>query len=173
MSFCSFLWSKALQQLSTLTSLTMWAFMISFEAERCCSGSWRCSRWTSIPLLERRQSPSHLQVAKSPPTKSPSLLQVIKAASTTILKAFWLDNFFHTPESAIVYCQQVGTHLLQLTTQVVLAAVLIFFRIFPHICSCVGFNTSTSEIWTSAANMVSQHLFFSIKRTSSRRQTPS
>ena len=36
---CSFLWSKALQQLSTLTSLTMWAFMISFEAERCCSGS--------------------------------------------------------------------------------------------------------------------------------------
>ena len=121
-SFYDFLWSRALLQ-----------------------------RLLALQPLDEHSSLGKEAVAKSPPTKSPSLLQVINAASNRALhhnfeSKCWLKNFFHTPESAIVFCQQVGTHPLQLTTQVVLAAVLTFFRIVSSLLQLRRIN-STIEIW--------------------------
>ena len=144
MSFCSFLWSKALQQVSTLTSLTtcelLW-FPLKQSAAAAALGAAAAGRAFLSWKGGSRQVSS----------KSPSLLQVINAASNRALhhnfeSKCWLKNFFHTPESAIVNCQQVGTHPLQLTTQVFLAAVLTFFRIVSSLLQLRRI-TSTSEIW--------------------------
>ena len=134
------------------TSLKIWAFVVFYEAKRCSSyilwPHWQCELlW--FPLKQSaaaaalsaaaagraflswkggsRQVSSN-QVAKSPPSHQ-SGVQVYAPPKFWKQVLSWLKNFFHTPKSAIVYCQQVGTHPLQLTTQVFLAAVLIFFRI--------------------------------------------
>ena len=177
------------------TSLKIWAFVVFYEAKRCSSyllrPHWQLvsfydflwsrallQRLLALQQLDEHSSLGKEAVAKSPPTKSPSLLQVINAASNSALhhnfeSKCWLKNFSHTPESASVYCQQVGTHPLQLTTQVFLAAVLTFFRIVSSLLQLRRIN-STIEIWIMRCKYdLSTPFFQHIKRTSSRRQTPS
>ena len=110
------------------TSLKIWAFVVFYEAKRCSSyllwPHWQLvsfydflwsrallQRLLALQPLDEHSSLGKEAVAKSPPTKSPSsLLQVINAASNRALhhnfeSKCWLKNFFHTPESAIVFCQ--------------------------------------------------------------------
>ena len=148
------------------TSLKIWAFVVFYEAKRCSSyllwPHWQCELlW--FPLKQSAAAAALGAAAagqaflswkggsRQVSSKSPSLLQVINAASNRALhhnfeSKCWLKNFFHTPESAIVNCQQVGTHPLQLTTQVFLAAVLTFFRIVSSLLQLRRIN-STIEIW--------------------------
>ena len=136
----------------------LWASMISFEAERCCSGSWRCSCWTSIPLLERRQSLSLLQVAKSPSSHQRG---VQLRAPPQFWKQVLTQEFFpHSWKRNCVLSVQVGEHPQQLTTQVVLAAVLTFFRIVSSLLQLRRI-TSTSEIWTMRCEYDLSTPFFS------------
>ena len=150
MSFCSFLWSKALQQLSTPTSLTtcelLW-FPLKQSAAAAALGAAAAGRAFLSWKGGSRQVSSN-QVAKSPPNHQ-------RGVQPCAPPQFWKQ----------VLTQEFFPHLLQLTTQVVLAAVLMFFRIFSHVCSCAGFNTSTSEIWTMRCKYSLSTPFFQHKES--------